>query len=659
VAGERVLVVDDRAENVDFIVEYVLKPNGYQCLTAQDGAEGLKIALEESPDLILLDANMPKMTGVEVLEALKNEGRQIPVIMMTFHGSETLAVQALRLGVKDYIIKPFQVDEMVEAIERALAEVRLRRERDQLTARLIGLNRQLEQRVRELNTLYSIGKSVTAVLDLDVLLGRLVEAAVYLTGADEGSLLLVDETTHELYIMAAKGVDERVARSLRLRVDDSIAGNVIRSGEPVIISGAGQQKIVTAYLVESLLYVPIRVKDQVVGVLGVDNRVVDHSFSKQDLYLLSALADYAAIALENARLFGEAESERRKLGAILGGATEAVIVIGDEDGRVVLVNRAALRTFNLGTDGVEGRPLAELLDNKVLLDLVARSSGSDSTLMDEIPLQDGRTLHANITPIPGVGRAIVMQDITHLKELDHMKSEFVHTVSHDLRSPLTSIRGYAEILPLAGTINSKQQQFIERIIGGVTRITELIDDLLDIGRIESGVDWVMAPCSMVSLAKEVVADLQGAAAAKKQTLEMESPGELPLVMGNEVRLRQVLSNLVGNAIKYTPEGGAIKMAVGEEGRQIALRVRDNGIGISEADLPYVFDKFYRVKTKETEDITGTGLGLSIVKSIVEKHGGHVWVESELGKGSTFTFILPELEQVAEAANSKAPAQCVP
>lgn len=641
---ERVLVVDDRQDNIEFILDYVLIPHGYQALTARDGAEGLDLALKETPDLILLDVNMPRLSGMEVLEELKKRGQQVPVILMTFHGSETLAARAFRLGVKDYIIKPFQADEMAEAIERALAEVRLRRERDQLTARLIAVNRQMERRVRELNTLYSIGKSVTAVLDLEVLLKRLVEAAVYLTGAEEGLLLLVDEATNELYIMAAQGVEEKVAHSLRLRVDDSIAGRVISSGQPVVISGS-EQKIKTAYLVQSLLYVPLNVKNRAIGILGVDNRQDDRSFSKQDLSLLSALADYAAIALENARLFGEVEGERRRLGAILQGVAEPVIVTNPRDNRVSLINDAALKAFDLGSDPVEGRLLDGLIGNAGLLKLIARAGedGGD-TLTTEVPLADGRIMHAGVTAIPSVGKVIVMQDITHLKELDRMKSEFVSTVSHDLRSPLTSIKGYAEMLPVIGELSDQQKEFTQRIVGGVTRITELIEDLLDIGRIESGVDWTMAPCQMAKIAGEVVSDLQGEVQSRGQALELECPAVLPLVMGNEVRLRQVLSNLIGNAIKYTATEGAIRVSLSSERDQVVVRVQDSGVGIAEADLPYVFDKFYRVRNEKTEMVSGTGLGLSIARSIVEKHHGRIWVESQVDKGTIFTFALPTLER---------------
>jgi signal transduction histidine kinase/DNA-binding response OmpR family regulator len=643
-AGETVLIVDDSKENVEFIVDYVLRPNGYVPSIAHDGAEGLRKAQEEHPDLILLDMNMPRLTGIEVLEALRKKGLHIPVILMTFHGSETLAVTAFRQGVKDYILKPFQVEEMLEAMERALTEVRLRRERDDLMVRLVNANRMLEQRVKELNTLFGIGKSVTALLELDKLLARLVEAAVFLTGAEEGSLLLVDEETDELYMEAAQGIDKRMARSFRIRVEDSLAGKVIKTGEPIMLDGNESQRIKTAYLVKSLIYVPLIVKNRVSGVLGVDNRQRDRSFTKHDLRLLSVLAGYAAIALENARLFAEVESERTKLATVLAGAEEPVLVTTGRDDLIVLANAAARRAFDLGASVVEGHPLAQLIDNEKLVDFVTSAPETGSAQKDEIPVSDGRTLYATLTPIPDVGRAVIMQDITHFKELDQMKTEFVSTVSHDLRSPLTSILGYAQMLKTVGPLEEKQEAFVERITAGVNQITELINDLLDLGRIEAAVDMQMAACDMSTLAGEVAKEFEDTAAGRSQELVCDSPTEQAMVLGNDLRLRQVISNLLGNAIKYTPEEGEINLAVCLEDSSVLLSVEDNGIGIPAGDLPYIFDKFYRVESDETIDIQGTGLGLSICKSVVEKHGGRIWVESAVGKGSVFQVALPALVQ---------------
>jgi two-component system NtrC family sensor kinase len=609
-------------------------------LTAENGLQGLKIALDKHPDLILLDMNMPKMNGMEVLETLNAKNIKTPVILMTFHGSETLAVQAFRLGVKDYVLKPFQIEEMLEAIERALAEARLRRERDELTERLVKSNQQLEQRVKELNTLFGIGKSVTSLLDLDKLLARLVEAAVYLINAEEGSLLLVDQKSNELYMVAARGIDERVARSFRLKVADSLAGQVISTGQPLILTGEDLTKIKTAYLVRSLMYVPLKIKGRVSGILSVDNRQQQRDFTNHDLRLLSALADYAAIALENAKLFSQAESERTQLATILSEMAEPVAVINGPDNRVVVANAAFRYTFGLGAVVAEGRPLVELVQHETLLKLVASLADGGYSHKQEIPLADGRTFYATLTSIPEVGRAVIMQDISHFKELDKMKSDFVATVSHDLRAPLTHIKAYAHMLEAAGEVTDKQQLFIARIIKSTDQIAALVTDLLDLSKIEAGLEGEVAPVDLNSVVNEVVAEFQEQASAKQQQLIGRAFIDPTPVLGNKLRLKQVVANLVDNALKYTPAVGQVLVMVQVIEDHVMVKVEDSGLGIPPADLPFIFDKFFRVKDEARADIQGTGLGLAICKSIIEHHHGAIWVESQYQQGSTFFFTLP-------------------
>ena len=313
-AGEKILVVDDRDDSLQFLTEYILQPNGYQYLTAKDGALGLQYALSEHPDLMIMDLKMPRMTGLEVLAALRERSVEIPVILMTFHGSEETAVQAFRLGARDYIIKPYETTEMLQAIDRALTEVRLRRERDQLTDGLVKANRQLERRVKELNILYNVSKSVTALLDTEELLLRIVQAGLYVTGAEEGSLLLIDRKTGDLYMRAARGLGEKFARGFRVKVQDTIAGQVVRTGEPYWTAGNEQNvKVKTNYLVKSLAYIPLKVHSKVIGVLLVDNKISNTPFTESDIYLLSALADYAAIAIDKARLYGTVTSFNKQL----------------------------------------------------------------------------------------------------------------------------------------------------------------------------------------------------------------------------------------------------------------------------------------------------------------------------------------------------------
>jgi len=642
VVQETILVIDDNREILTLVTDYILKPEGYQAISAKDGVEGLEKIRTERPDLILLDLEMPRLDGLGVLEALRAEQNEIPVVLMTSHGSEELAVTVFRKGVRDYIIKPIDSAELLRIVEKALTEARLRREKERLTQDLIKSNQELERRVKELNALYGIGRSVSAVLELDRLLGRIVEAAVYITGAEEGSLLLLDEDTNELFIRAAQGLEEKYARDFRLKVKDSLAGKVIRTGEPIIINKAGgPHKVKTAYLVNSILYVPLKAKGRIMGVLTVDNRVSDEDFTRNDLFLLSLLSDYAAVAIENARLFGQIENERRTLEAILAG-TEDMIIVTNQQGRVILINDSARNVFALTREEVEGHRLAELIQNQDLLNLYQQSLGQTGGTSGEVVAED-RTFLATLSPISDVGRVVIMKDITHLKHLDQMKSDFVATVSHDLRSPLTSIRGFVDLLPVVGELNEQQKSFLKKVRRGVEDITALINDLLDIGRIEAGTDWGIEPCDLNGIIVTVADSLRDQAAGKEQALAVETCAEPLIVQGNRLRLEQVVSNLVGNAIKYTPVGGKIHVWSSADDQIAVVNVEDNGVGIPLSEQPFIFDKFYRVQNETTTDISGTGLGLSIVKSIVERHNGRIWVKSESGKGSCFSFLLPRAQ----------------
>jgi two-component system NtrC family sensor kinase len=241
--------------------------------------------------------------------------------------------------------------------------------------------------------------------------------------------------------------------------------------------------------------------------------------------------------------------------------------------------------------------------------------------------------------IEGVGRSIVMQDITHLKELDKLKSEFVSVVSHDLRSPLTSILGYVQLLERAGELNEAQKEFVKRVHSSVDNITSLIGDLLDLGRLETGLDLTLAPCSLNEIIVQVVENVQMAIQDKKLKLELSLSEEEHFVQGDRKRLQQAFNNLVSNAIKYTPEHGKITIRMKNKDGQIISQIEDTGVGISPSDQPYVFDKFFR-SDEVRDNFQGSGLGLSIVKTVVERHNGRIWVASVPNSGTTFTVVLP-------------------
>jgi GAF domain-containing protein/FixJ family two-component response regulator len=315
-AMEKILIIDDSTQIRSFLSE-MLFPLGYAVSTASDGKRGLDKALTERPDLILLDFNLPRLSGIEILEALQKDNYEVPVILMTAHGSESVAVQAFRLGVRDYIPKPFETEQILEVIERALTESRLRRERDQLMRRLEQTNRQLERRLMDLSTLYAVGQSVTSLLDLEKLLKRVVEAAAYLTGGDEAFLFLIEEGD-ELSLRDSRGLSEKWVPGSRLRIQDTLMGTVVTTGKPLTLDSAAESRELKMldHPVSALVNVPLKVKDNTIGVLGVTSKTPGRAFAQDDLSRLAALADYAVIAIENARLYEGMRQRAEELGTI-------------------------------------------------------------------------------------------------------------------------------------------------------------------------------------------------------------------------------------------------------------------------------------------------------------------------------------------------------
>ena len=428
----------------------------------------------------------------------------------------------------------------------------------------------------------------------------------------------------------------------RLPVSDTLAGEVIRTGEPVLLDEETPQKIKTAYLVKTLIYVPLKMHDKVIGVLGVDNRESKQSFTKDHIILTSALADYAVIAVENARIYNQTELERQKYETILTQIEDGVIVVG-LDNRIILANRIARDMFDLWDQDIETKTINWIIQLEPLLELFEKQ-GDKHTHRVELLMEDGRGFNAQLVEIPEVGYAITIQDITYFKELDRIKSDFVNTVSHDLRSPLTAILGYVELIARVGEVNDQQREFISRVQLSVRNITTLINDLLELGRIETGLDARKEFIPLSVIVQYAVDSMQNSLDEKEHQLILDFPDNLPKVYGDPARLRQMVDQLLSNAVIYMPKGGQIIVRLSSEKDQVILQVEDTGVGILPVDQPYIFDKFYRA-SNVPPDSTGTGLGLAIVKSIVENHRGRVWVDSITGKGSTFTVVLPIADDV--------------
>jgi len=367
-----------------------------------------------------------------------------------------------------------------------------------------------------------------------------------------------------------------------------------------------------------------------------------HTFSDEEVQFLTTIAGQAALAASNAHLFMSAEFERSRLAAILASTPDPVLVTDQRD-RLLLVNRSAWQALGLGLEASVGQPVEDVIAQDALVGLLRLSLEEENSI--EITLPNGRFYFASASTIEAegqrIGRVCVLQDVTHFKELDTLKSEFVATVSHDLRSPLTLMRGYATMLEMVGELNTQQTNYVRKIGVGIERITHLINNLLDIGRIEAGVGLQLEMLVVRDMVEQVTDNAQMQADQKRVQLEMDIPKKLPsMIEGDQALLQQALQNLVENAIKYTSAGGNVWVRITARQTMMVFAVQDTGIGISPVDQPRLFEKFYRSADRQAKKERGTGLGLAIVKSIIERHQGQVGVESQLGTGSIFYFEIP-------------------
>lgn len=342
---------------------------------------------------------------------------------------------------------------------------------------------------------------------------------------------------------------------------------------------------------------------------------------------------------------GALSQEKGKIENILGNMAEGVLAV-DGEGRVILANAAISRTLQVDPADILNRPLAELPCSglaQLFVDVV--ESGEPRSA--EFEMNGGKTfVVAHLAPLretvgDSYGAVGVLQDITELRRLEMLRRDLIANVSHELRTPLTSIQGFLEAL-MDGTIgeNQAREHYLKVIHQETLRLSRLIGELLDLAQIESGkIRWELNPIDVSSLVSRVLLKMKPQMEQQRVKVNTDVSPALSLMLGNEDRIEQVLTNLVENAVRYSPPGSAIEVRATEQGGQITVEVADQGPGIPPEDLPHIWERFHRVEKSRSRSLGGTGLGLAIVKQIVEAHGGRVGVNSEVGKGSTFWFSL--------------------
>lgn len=365
-------------------------------------------------------------------------------------------------------------------------------------------------------------------------------------------------------------------------------------------------------------------------------------FSDEELRYFSVLAGQASLAAANAALFCSTEIGRQRLDAVISSAPEPMMVF-NEIYQLLLMNSAARDLDFLIKSSEPGSKVEDVIESRELIMMIKRPDDL-GTFKREIHFPNKKVYQAIVSPVfvekQIMGKVCILREVTEYKQLEALKSEFVSTVSHDLRSPLTMLKGYTTMLPMVGELNDQQREYLKKITTGIDGMTHLVNNLLDLGRIEAGVGLKLELIQPASIIEKIVKMLQPQAVQKNIQVSYHSD-EIPgsRIQADPALLQQALFNLVENAIKFTNVGGKVEIKRTESENSVRISVRDTGIGIAPIDLDGIFDRSKSL-SRGDQKLNGAGLGLSIVRSIAEKHDGKVWVESQLGKGSIFYLELP-------------------
>ncbi len=634
---KKILIINAEIQT-NRLLNQIIESMGFTVLVSESIDNAQQYFSMNIPALVIINEIIATQNNFNWIKSIRQKYPLLPIILYTINEKHQTLKQALRLGINDYLSSPLTREDIQNSIQANLSQSQNLRNYVLFESR--RATQQLQARVNDLETLTDLARMVTSSLDVDVVLRMIVESAVELTGAEEGSLLLIDENTGELYMRASRNFNEDFVSTFRLPVNDSLIGSVVQNGKVVIFDDNTPQKIKTSYLVHSLVYIPLKLKEQIIGVLGVDNRNKRMVFSQRDIGLLTTMAEYAVIAIENSRIFSEMVVERTKLETIINQIEDGVLVL-DNDFRILIINEIAKTILRVSGEQLVGSPIQIYPLDTELLEII-KNFETYLGKSAEIEADDDRVFSAHLSKITNIGYAITLHDITYLKKLDRIKSDFVSTVSHDLRSPLTAILGYVDLVERAGPVQDLQKSFLDRIQFSVHNITNLVDDLLNLGRIEAGFDTRKELLDLSEFTHQAIDELNPKFLESNIRLQINVQDSSGLIYASPIQMRQLLNNLLTNAIKYSNPDTTISVILKENENQLILQIADQGFGIPAVDLPYIFDKFYRSGNVIGTEIPGSGLGLAIVKSIVENHHGRIWVDSTVGQGSTFTIVFPIL-----------------
>lgn len=550
----------------------------------------------------------------------------------------------------------------VEALEKELEE------KNVAVAALERANRQLEEKVRD----SEVTEGPASLTELEETLKRLVFRVAMILQAEKCVFMLFDKDTGELQATKpAFGLADDEVRKFHVRATQGISGEVFRDLKPVILYDAVNDPRTIKENVGLLniwngVCVPLIIEkrdedtnrvieSKPIGVLHVFNKRDGNVFIQEDVNLLTRLSKNAASIIASAQMYREVLEEKEELESIIESVYAGLIVINSA-GRIIQLNASARTMLGITNGDVTSKVYTDVIVHERVNEILRLSLEDANELAEEVSItlpedeDEEKIYQVQSALVRGedqqtIGVVAILNDITEIRSIERMKTAFVSTVSHELRTPLTAIKGFISTLiqDEDGTFYDfqTQREFYSIIDTECDRLTRLISDLLNVSRIEDGraLDLNPKPVTLAPLI-EKVASVQRSYTSKHEVIT-DIQGELPVIVADEDKVEQIFTNLTNNAIKYSPQGGDVTISAKVDGDVVRFSVTDQGLGIPKEHLAKVFDRFHRIDNRDTRKVGGTGIGLYLVKHLVEAHGGRIWIESEVGKGSSFIFELPK------------------
>jgi signal transduction histidine kinase len=569
----------------------------------------------------------------------------------------------------------------------------------------------LDNQQTRLAALYEVSAQLGTTLDLTELLNLVMDSIIQLTGAERGFLMLQDNPSSMLQTMAARNVDQETIDGRSMEISRTVVERAVSTGKGIITDNAQEDdrfaglESVVGYQLRSIMCAPLRARGRINGAVYLDNRLLAGVFQQEDLELLEAFTNQAAVAIDNARLFTQTDqaltrrveelilfqridqelNKSLNLNRVLGLALDWAVNLTEADnGSIGLMEQdeEGVAFLNLlahnGDEEHETRRVAT--HHPVLVQVLAEKGSVLSKAVSVEQSIDGTATAAQLAvPVKREGQVIGLitlesrqdnrfglEDVAFVERLadraavaiensrlyeaiqaaNKAKSQFISVVTHELRIPMTSIKGYTDLIlsGMVGPLTEQQEDFLTTVRRNLDRMSVLIRDLSDINHIESGrMKFEFSACSLQAALDDVIHSLREQIEDRQQTLVIDIPADLPAIDADRMRLGQVLTNLISNANKYTPDGGMITVRAAAQNGLARIAVQDTGIGISEEDQTRLFTEFFRSDDTAVREQVGWGLGLSIVKKMVEAQAGEISCQSQLGGGSTFTFTIPLAE----------------